>query len=134
MEFETTPTEIDEPFIPMVDPPKPEKKTRKPRTPKNDKPARKDADLSTAVYTVGALIVGLIGKPELALQKEETDAIAQAANKVASYYDLPDGGLIGAWVNLGLTLGAVIYPRYTAVMAERKADKTEVTEVTEDGK
>jgi hypothetical protein len=110
-----------EAFIPMAEEPK---KTRKPRTPKAPgKPTKKDADLSTAVYTVGALIVGLIGKPELALQKEETDAIAQAANKVASYYDLPDGGLIGAWVNLGLTLGAVIYPRYAVIMAERKQSK-----------
>lgn len=120
MDFENLIPETAQPFVPMAEPATPEKKTRKPRTSKNEKPGKKDADLSQAVYTVGALLIGLIGKPELALQKEETDAIAQAANKVASYYDLPDGGLIGAWVNLGLTLGAVIYPRYTAVMAEKK--------------
>jgi hypothetical protein len=34
-------------------------------------------------------------------------------------------GSVGAWVNLGLTIGAIVYPRYAQLQAEKEQRKAE---------
>jgi hypothetical protein len=89
------------------------------------KTTKKDVDLSVAINTVGAMIAGLFGRPDLMLAPDESEGLSKAANRVAGYYDLPDMGSVGAWVNLGLTIGAIVYPRYAQLQAEREQRKAE---------
>lgn len=117
-------------FIPLQleEPKKRGRKPKDPATTPKPKTRKTDRDLSTAVYTVGNLIIGIFGKPELAITEDESKIIGEAANKVAEYYELPDMGLAGAWINLGICLSMLIYPRYQIIRETMKAEKEEKTD------
>lgn len=104
------------------------KKRGRSTTKSEKKAVDKSADIATAIRTTGAIIAALAGYPEIAPSQEESQALGEAANRVASYYELPDAGAIGAWVNLALIVGGMTITRYQYIAeqnAKIKAEKTE---------
>ena len=69
------------------------------------------------------MLAGIAKTPELALDKAESDAIADASVKVAAMYDLTADPKIVAWSNLAMTLGMVYGSRFIAINARKKTAK-----------
>ena len=109
---------------PITPEPAPKKRGRPAKNPTDApipgvvKPAKtrnKDKDLASGIYTITALLAGLLAHEELKFTTEESELVGNAANRVASYYDLPDMGAAGAWVNLGIVLAVVVTPKIKAI-------------------
>lgn len=74
------------------------------------------------------MLAGISKTPELALEKSESDAIADATAKVAEHYDVVASPKIIAWCNLTMCLGAIYGTRFIAINARKKMERTKRSE------
>lgn len=74
------------------------------------------------------MLAGLTKTPELALDKSESDAIADATAKVAVHYDVTASPKIVAWCNLTMCLGMVYGTRFIAISARKKNERAKRSE------
>lgn len=81
--------------------------TLPPLTKKRGDAKRKELDLSDAIYSSCAIIALVLKTPEIVVDQEESTRISDALSRVLEYYELPDTGKIGAWMNLASVLTVI---------------------------
>jgi hypothetical protein len=70
------------------------------------------------------MLAGIAKTPELAIDKQESDALADASAKVAELYDVSADPKTVAWCNLAMTVGMIYGTRFIAISARRKNERS----------
>lgn len=83
-----------------------------------------DRDAVTAIlFSIHTMLAAATKTPELALDEKEARGIAEAATKVAAFYDVAASAKTIAWANLVSALGVVYGPRVIAIGMRRKHER-----------
>lgn len=85
-------------------------------------PVDRDA-ISAILLSCHAMLAGIAKTPELAIDKQESDALADASAKVAELYDVSADPKTVAWCNLAMTVGMIYGTRFIAISARRKNER-----------
>lgn len=86
-------------------------------------PVDRDA-ISAILLSCHAMLAGIAKTPELAIDKQESDALADASAKVAELYDVSADPKTVAWCNLAMTVGMIYGTRFVAISARRKLERS----------
>lgn len=71
--------------------------------------------ISLGVSMFGAFIAKRTHQPALALDEQESKAIAEAAANVAKHYDIPVSPVAQAWIALAGTIGTIYFAKISAL-------------------
>lgn len=69
------------------------------------------------------MLAGITKIPELAIDQQESRAIADASAKVAEFYDMTADPKIIAWCNLAMVLGTTYGTRIIAINMRKKSER-----------
>lgn len=74
------------------------------------------------------MLAGITKIPELAIDPQESRAIADASAKVAEFYDMTADPKIIAWCNLAMVLGTTYGTRIVAINMRKKSERQKRSE------